>query len=633
MFMDNKNSPEDKRWRVNMQLLKWATIVLPIVFLVSLDLLRHNIFYGQLHVLSGFIVTYTVIAIGVVVFTFSVFGFIDRLQRRTIEQNRRLSALNDIARASAVSLGLEDTLRVSLKIIVANMNVDSGLICLVDAEKEEHALVCHIGLSPEAAERIQKRKLRDEPIGLTAVRTGRTVVIERVCDDTRVTEAAKRDGVKSMISTPLKFEGQVNGILGISTHTERHFSDADQEFLNGIAGQLGMAIRNAQLYQQVELHNRELGALLAVGKVVTSSFDLNDLLSKSLDTVTEVMPVDAAEIWLMDAQEELTMSCHGGSHYEAFLGQTRFRLGEGIPGLVAQKREPILMHDLPDDNRFLRKEVVKAGFHTLCALPLLYRKKLVGVLLVAAISADAIKRQRELRLLEGIGEWLAIAIENAHLYQQVQDVAVLQEREWIAREMHDGMAQLLGYINTQSLAVRKLLSDNRLTQAQDELTKMEGITRDLYADVREGILGLRTPLSREDGLLPALREYAERYMEMTDIKVEFNANGAISGGLPPPVEIQLTRIIQEALTNVRKHSKASEVKVAFERMGNDLLVTIADNGQGFDFARLPSTGWPRFGLQTMRERTESLRGSLVINTAPGMGTKVEVCVPLTPKEG
>src|SRR3990170_5508819 len=127
-------------------------------------------------------------------------------------------------------------------------------------------------------------------------------------------------------------------------------------------------------YGELEQKTRELAALLAVGKVVTSSFDLEELLRKSLDTIIEVAPVNAAEIWLVDEENALTLRCHCGTHRDAFLEKTRFSLGEGIPGIVAQKREPILVHNLPDDDRFLRKEVTKAGFHTLCALPLLYQR-------------------------------------------------------------------------------------------------------------------------------------------------------------------------------------------------------------------------------------------------------------------
>ncbi|MBI4298544.1 MAG: GAF domain-containing sensor histidine kinase [Chloroflexi bacterium] len=628
--MNTENREQDEASRINMRLLKWVAILLPILFLAILDVVRHTLFSKYLHTIPGFVGIHAMIALAIVVFSYSIFGFIGRLQRRIIDQNRQLSALNEIAKAAAAKIRLEELLDTSLDQVLSRLSADAGLICILDLEKEEHSAVCYRGFSPEMVRRLQRAKLVDTPIALAVVRTGQPVVWEHVLEDPRVAEQARREGMRSGITAPLRSEDQVNGLLAIASRTERHFSSTDREFLEGIGGQLGMAIRNATLYQQSQLQNRELGALLAVGKVVTSSFDLDELLRASLDTVMEITSADASEIWLMEGAEELMLQCHRGAHGEAFLGQTRFRVGQGIPGIVAQNLEPILVKDIASDSRFLRQELIKAGFHTFCALPLSYHSKLVGVLAVAAFKANAINGPRELRLLEGIGEWLALAIENAYLYQQVQDQAVLQERERIAREMHDGMGQLLGYINTQAIAVKKLLSNQHLSEAREELTKMEDITRDLYADVREGILGLRIASRRKDGLVPALRDYLDHYMEMAGIQVELKVSSEATGSnLAPSVEIQLMRILQEALTNVRKHSKATVAVVTLDRSDNEFSVSIADNGQGFDLTRLPPIGWPRFGLQTMRERAEAVSGRFSIDTSPGQGTRVHVRIPLT----
>lgn len=216
--------------------------------------------------------------------------------------------------------------------------------------------------------------------------------------------------------------------------------------------------------------------------------------------------------------------------------------------------------------------------------------------------------------------------------QDNRDSAVIQERERTAREMHDGMAQLLGYINTQTIAVRKLLSDNRSAEANEELTKIENIARSLYADVREGILGLRIPADRKGGLVDTLREYAVSYGEMSGIQVEIKAlPGVELSDLSPSSEIQLTRIVQEALTNVRKHSKATNAVVTFERRGDELCLAITDNGKGFDITRLPPRGWPRFGLQTMKERAQAVGGDFEIHTALGKGCTIFVRVPLCGK--
>jgi nitrate/nitrite-specific signal transduction histidine kinase len=603
------------------------------LFLVAIDILRHSVFSEQLHTIPGFLSIYAVIAAAVTAFSYTTFGLIQRLYQQTTRQNRQLAALNSIAKVSAGRLRHDELLATNLDHILSVMTADAGLICLVDIEKEEHSLVCARGFSEELQRRIRRAKLKDDPIAQEVVRTGRPVIIENVLDNPSVAQAAKAEGIRSAISTPLKSEGEALGILVVASHKERPFTSVDKEFLEGIGGQLGLAIRNAILYEQAQRRNRELGALLAVGKVATSSMQLDELLGASLDTVLEVTSTDAAELWLTEDSRELVMQCHRGAHREAFLERTRFSIGEGIPGLVAQSQELIVTHDLMSDARFLRQKVTKAGFRTFCALPVRYQSKLVGVMTVAAFSPDALRGKHELRLLESIGEWLALAIENARLYRQMQDLAVIQERERIAREMHDGIAQLLGYVNTQTIAVNKFISNGEFELAQEELAKMQDIARDLYSDVREGILALRTATQRRKGLVGALLEYVERFREMSGLQVEVEVSpDAANPALNPSTEIQLMRIVQEALTNVRKHSRATTTALTFQRNGDHLQVTIADNGQGFDLARLPTRGWPRFGLQTMRERAQSVGGTLQIETAPGQGTRVLVRVPVSSGE-
>ena len=388
-----------------------------------------------------------------------------------------------------------------------------------------------------------------------------------------------------------------------------------------------------RLQRRVSEQNRELSALLTVGKAVTSSLDIGDVLGMSLDTIIEVTTAEAAEIWLAEGDDELVMRAHRGAAPEAFSERTRIKTGEGLPGIAASGHKLIVVHDLPSDTRSIRHRVKQAGFHTFCALPMRYQGRLVGVLTVAALSKDSLSDPWEMRLLTGVGERVAVAIQNAHLHQRVQDLAVLQERERIAREMHDGLGQVLGYINTQTLAVKKLISDSRLDDAREELTNMEDATRNLYADVREGILGLRMSPNADGGLLEELGDYIERFGEMSGIDARLQVSpDAERHVLTPTVEIQLTRVIQEALSNVRKHASATSVWVRFDQSGDDLEVEVVDDGRGFDPSRTRSAGWPRFGLQTMRERAQSVGGSFAIESSPGQRTRVVVRMPLKLEE-
>lgn len=631
MIKANNNGHDGLTHRLNMRLLKWMAIALPILFLVIVDILRHTIFIPQLHNIPGFLFTYSVIAVGVVLFSYIVFRLIDTLQSKVNKQNRWLSAINAIAVAAAQKLRLEELLETGIDQVMKVMKADCCLICLIDAEQEEHTAICYRGFSSELVRKIQRVKLRDDPIAREVVRTGQPVIMERVLDDPRVAEAAKREGVRSAVSAPLKAEGEVNGILVVATKTERHFTPADEEFLKAVGGQLGMAIRNAVLFERSQRRNRELAALARVGKAVSSSLDLEDVLRLSLDTVLEVAAVDASEIWLSEG-DSLVMRAHRGAHAEAFEEHSRFSLGEGFPGIVGLTRTPLLIHDLPADPRFLRQQVVKAGYHTFCALPLVYQDRLVGVMGVAALSVDALRNPGNLQTLEAIGERIAVAIANAELHQRIQHLSVLQERERIAREMHDGMAQVLGYVNTEILALRKFNSDGRLSEASQELEKMQETVQQLYADVREGILGLRIASHQNGGLVMSIKEYLDRYQDMSGIAVHFEAlPNAECLRLPPAAEVQIIRIVQEALTNVRKHARVMSVRVDLELKEGQFRCEVADKGRGFDPANLVHIGWPRFGLQTMRERAEAVGGSFAVEAKPGHGTKVVIKVPLANK--
>lgn len=390
-----------------------------------------------------------------------------------------------------------------------------------------------------------------------------------------------------------------------------------------------------RLEQQIVVQNRELEqrtqeleAVLTVGRAASSSLELGELLDAAMDAILEVTKADAGEVWLRSAPGELVLARHRGSDEEAFTERTRLHEGEGLPGLVALDAVPVVVHDLPNDGRFVRPRILERGFHTYCGLPLRHRGETVGVLGVASKDPRKLSTARELRLLEGIGEGVALAIANARLHERVLDGAVLEERIRIARELHDGLAQVLGYINTQTLAVKRLLATGRSEEAWDQLDAMEGAARNVYGDVREAILGLRTSLPRQ-GFVPSLSGYLEEYAPMSGAQLSLDVSGQVGVlELQPEVEIQLLRIVQEALANVRKHSGAAHATVRLALDDGILAIEVSDDGQGFDPALEARTGWPRFGLQTMRERAQAVGGRFQVASKPDAGTRVRVTLPV-----
>jgi signal transduction histidine kinase len=187
---------------------------------------------------------------------------------------------------------------------------------------------------------------------------------------------------------------------------------------------------------------------------------------------------------------------------------------------------------------------------------------------------------------------------------------------------------VLGYINTQTLAVKKLLSSGRTEAAREELAAMEAAARDVYGDIREAILGLRVALPRE-GLVAGISQYVDGYRAMSGAEVELETRGELDGvTLTPSAEIQLARIVQEALSNMRKHAGAAHGRIVLIAEDGILEVSVSDDGRGFDPGATTARGWPRFGLQTMRERALAVGGRLEISSSPGQGTTVRVRIPI-----
>lgn len=267
---------------------------------------------------------------------------------------------------------------------------------------------------------------------------------------------------------------------------------------------------------------------------------------------------------------------------------------------------------------------------TLLAVPIQCSSPFLGNLYLSEKENGEQFSEYDQQTLERLAVQAGIAIDNAHLHVQAADLAVAQERLRIAHEMHDGLAQVLGYVNTKVQAADAYLKRGMNEEASGQLQQLAVSAREAYAEVREGIVGLRTLPNADQGVAEALRNYLNQWKEQSGISAELVVDDDMR--VPPSVELQLIRIVQEALTNVRKHSKASRASVSLVRDGQHLIVTVADDGVGFDPAAKTRAEFPRFGLATMRERAETVGGTVSISSSRGSGTTVRFELPLRDQE-
>ncbi|MGZ3585714.1 MAG: histidine kinase [Candidatus Limnocylindrales bacterium] len=354
---------------------------------------------------------------------------------------------------------------------------------------------------------------------------------------------------------------------------------------------------------QLEASNQATRALHRVSLALSTLPELQAILQAVVDNARTLLEADVALLVLTRSDGTLRLAAWSGAP-DAFAPTGEF---EG--------------HDF---QRFVRADVTT----THLAAPVRRRGRSIGTLAVGsrAEQAYAVEAVETLASLAGQA---AIAIENDRLQSALRDLAIRDERERIAREMHDGLAQVLGYVNTKSQAVEELLAVNRLDAARAQLAELAAAARSVYGDVREAILGLSSPIAPEHGLVGALEAYAQRFSEASKVATVVEADEeALALQLRPMVQAQTFRIVQEALTNVRKHAAAERARIVVERRGDELLVRVEDDGRGLTSGAPDAAGWPSFGLQSMRERAAGLGGRLEIVPGPGTGTCLELHLPL-----
>ena len=373
------------------------------------------------------------------------------------------------------------------------------------------------------------------------------------------------------------------------------------------------------MQQEIIKQHEQAQTLYEIGLKITSLQDIQQILRFIVDQAREMLGGETAALCLAHGNGGgLTLVGSSGPR-EAFR-----RLPAPVPPFpvtfLDDGEEPAAT---PDGGC----PAIQGGFRA-CHLSasLVVGSARVGELCVASRTARQFSdRHRE--LLAGMADMAAIAINNARLLERERYVAVLEERERLAQEMHDSLAQVLGYLHLKALATKRHLNGGELARADDELADMASLAHEAYLDVREAILGLRETVSPSRGIVGTLREYLQKFRRQAGIATEIEVEGDAEPQFPPEVEVQLVRVIQEALTNVRKHARAKEARIRIASGPNEIGISIEDKGRGFDPAILTDET-PRFGVRTMRERVERVGGRFQIESSPGSGTTVRIYLPV-----
>jgi signal transduction histidine kinase len=381
-----------------------------------------------------------------------------------------------------------------------------------------------------------------------------------------------------------------------------------------------------RMQAELERRNRELLALHEAGLDIHSNLSTDEVLQRVVDQARALVGARYGALSVIDQDRRIEAFLTSGLSPEERAAIGPPPTGQGLLGISLHEGQHLRLADLGRDPRAHGFPANHPPMKSLLAVPIVCKGPFRGNLYLTERAGGSEFTAGEEDTLARLATKAAIAIDNAYLHQRLRSLAVAEERLRIAHEMHDGMAQVLAYVNTKAQAVQAYLRAGKGDEADAQLDQLAKAAREVYADAREGILGLRTASGPSATLAVALRAFLTTWRDQSGIEVELEADDSLR--FEPAVELQLLRIVQESLTNVRKHARASCARVELLSRNGKVAVRIEDDGVGFDLGGGPRRSeFPRFGLTTMRERAESVGGVLEVDTAPGGGTRIRVEIP------
>lgn len=382
----------------------------------------------------------------------------------------------------------------------------------------------------------------------------------------------------------------------------------------------------------LEIKSRELAALYDTASFVNTAPATETLCDVVLQKMIELFDAQAGIVRLVDPKGlgVPIIACSGLSK-EFIAKENQLQCGECLCGDTVNSEKAISCDIPPMKEGLLSKQTCKdEGFHGLVSVPVKARQRVIGVFNLF-FQQPRILPKSEVTLLETVSQHLGSAIENQLFVDREKEMAISEERNLLAQELHDSIAQSLAFLNIQAQLLQDGLQKGQAEQVDKTLAQIKEGIRESYDDVRELLVHFRTRIEHDD-IDIAIRDALEKFEGQAGIKTHYEFEGnAVS--LQPEIILQFLHILHECLSNIRKHSKANQVDVHLSH-GAECQLIIHDNGIGFDNSK--DAGETHVGLRIMKERTHRINGVLTIDSDPENGTTICLTLPLAthilPKE-
>jgi two-component system nitrate/nitrite sensor histidine kinase NarX len=383
--------------------------------------------------------------------------------------------------------------------------------------------------------------------------------------------------------------------------------------------------RVAEKTRSVEERNRELALLYEITAYLGEHTTVEAVCNGVLVKLRHQLGAPAGVVRLFEAATStLDIAVNHNMPDQFITAEARLPVGACLCSEVARHGSSIAQDLIQSAPVMMSMQCCKqAGYAAMTAIPIRSKKHAIGVLNLF-FRDQRIISPHEIRLLEAIGQHLGVTIDNLRLVVREKEMAVSEERNLLAQELHDSIAQSLAFLNIQAQMLQESLRNGHANEADEELARIREGIQESYDDVRELLVHFRIKVDHAK-LDDAIRNTLEKFEGQTGIRTVLNVQSDLQ--TPPATSlIQMLHILQEALSNVRKHAKASSVTVDL-RGGTDLMISVRDDGRGFEPEKVIEQSGSCVGIGIMRERAHRIGARLEVASAPGFGACVTLTLP------
>jgi signal transduction histidine kinase len=566
------------------------------------------------------------------------------LQRRMQDRAREIGLLNSVAAVASGLSDLREILKVSLQKTMEAFGLEAGGAYGLDEQTGSLVMLAHKGLS-------------DSFIGQTALLDLQTALAGRPLNPELPLSWAVADypsgslkafieaeGLKRIVGVPLVAKGKIVGGIVLNTREDRVLSEEEESLLIAVGQQIGLAIENARLLeleraQHAEAHRRQEVAegLRETLAVLNSDAPLARTLSFIITQACRLMQCEASSLFQLESpQGPLTIQASCGLDAE-YARAVRFAPGQGGAGRALAERKPVAVSDAEQaveamrqdpstgsemDRESLERMIRSTGYRALLSVPLIVQNEGYGGITLYYRSPRQFTDE-EVQLAASIGVQAAMAIENARLREQAGQTAAVEERNRLARELHDSVAQSLYSVTLYAEAAARLTSSGETSGVAEHLRELGTTARDALREMRLLIFELSPPALEKSSLADAIQSRLDAVEARGGISVKLRVEG--TERLQKECRQELYQIAQEALNNALKHSRAQAVTIHLEYGQKETRLSIRDDGVGFRPDQAQKSGGR--GLRSMRERVQRIGATLAVESRPSGGTEISVTAP------